>query len=95
MVQVGIGWFLAAIYVFFRDVIRSSAFCSDPLLPEPDPLPGGGASKVLHLESDDAPARFVPQRPARPRYLAASLVFLVIVALGTFALGLGFFRRSQ
>ncbi len=97
-VQVGIGWFLATTYVFFRDLV---------------PILGFVLSVVFYLSPILYPvsqrfARFFEWNPMTPllglfrsAILSAALptigsvVFLMIVATVLFTGGLLFFRRAQ
>jgi ABC-type polysaccharide/polyol phosphate export permease len=97
-VQVGIGWILAATYVFFRDLV---------------PMLGFGLSIVFYLSPILYPVsrrfeRFFEWNPMTPllglfrsAMLSAalptvgSLVFLLVVAMASFTGGLLFFRRAQ
>ena len=97
-VQVGIGWLLATIYVFFRDLL---------------PILGFALSVVFYLSPILYPvaprfARFFEWNPMTPLLglfrsailssalpTIGSVVFLLVVAGGAFTGGLLFFRRAQ
>lgn len=97
-VQVGIGWILAATYVFFRDLL---------------PMLGFALSVIFYLSPILYPVagrfeRFFVWNPMTPllglfrsAMLSAalptigSLVFLLVVAAASFSGGLLFFRRAQ
>ena len=97
-IQAGIGWFLAAIYVFFRDVaqvlgfILSILFYLSPIL-----YPVSHRFESFFLWNPLTPLlglfRSAMIGSALPR--ATSIVFLLIVATLIFAGGLAFFRRTQ
>ena len=98
VVQVGIGWFLAATYVFFRDLMPilgfalSVIFYLSPIL-----YPVAGRFEMFFLWNPMTPLlglfRSALLSSALPG--AGSLVFLVAVAAVLFAGGLMFFRRAQ
>jgi ABC-type polysaccharide/polyol phosphate export permease len=98
VVQVGIGWFLAATYVFFRDLmpifgfVLSVIFYLSPIL-----YPVAGRFEMFFLWNPMTPLlglfRSALLSSALPG--AGSLVFLVAVAAALFAGGLMFFRRAQ
>jgi lipopolysaccharide transport system permease protein len=97
-IQVGIGWFLAAVYVFFRDVsqvlgfVLSIVFYLSPIL-----YPVSGRFESLFFWNPLTPLlglfRSAMIGSALPP--AMSIVFLLIVAMVTFCGGLAFFRRTQ
>ena len=97
-VQVGIGWFLAATYVVFRDLLPilgfllSVAFYLSPIL-----YPVAGRFERFFIWNPMTPLlglfRSALLSSAIPG--AGSLVFLVAVAAAVFAGGLMFFRRAQ
>lgn len=96
--QVGLGWFLAPAYVFFRDLL---------------PILGFALSVVFYLSpilyaSAGRFDRFLAWNPMTPLIglfrsailsatlpAVASLVFLLIVAIALFSGGLVYFRRAQ
>ena len=98
VVQVGIGWFLAAIYVFFRDLmpiigfLLSVIFYLSPIL-----YPVAGRFERFFVWNPMTPLlglfRSALLSSALPG--AGSLVFLVAVAAAVFWGGLMFFRRAQ
>jgi lipopolysaccharide transport system permease protein len=98
VVQVGVGWFLAATYVFFRDLmpilgfLLSVVFYLSPIL-----YPVAGRFERFFLWNPMTPLlglfRSALLSSALPG--AGSLVFLVAVAAVVFAGGLMFFRRAQ
>lgn len=97
-VQVGIGWFLAATYVFFRDLtpilgfVLSVLFYLSPIL-----YPVVGRFERFFIWNPMTPLlglfRSALLSSALPG--AGSLVFLVAVAVAVFTGGLLFFRRAQ
>jgi lipopolysaccharide transport system permease protein len=97
-VQVGVGWFLAATYVFFRDLtpilafVLSVVFYLSPIL-----YPVAGRFERFFVWNPMTPLlglfRSALLSSAIPG--AGSLVFLVAVAAAVFAGGLMFFRRAQ
>lgn len=96
--QVGIGWFLAATYVFFRDLLPilgfalSVIFYLSPIL-----YPVAGRFETFFLWNPMTPLlglfRSALLSSALPG--AGSLVFLVAVAAALFLGGLMFFRHAQ
>jgi len=98
VVQVGVGWFLAATYVFFRDLtpilgfVLSVVFYLSPIL-----YPVAGRFERFFIWNPMTPLlglfRSALLSSAIPG--AGSLVFLVAVAAAVFAGGLMFFRRAQ
>jgi len=98
VVQVGVGWFLAATYVFFRDLtpilgfVLSVVFYLSPIL-----YPVAGRFEKFFIWNPMTPLlglfRSALLSTAIPG--AGSLVFLVAVAAAVFAGGLMFFRRAQ
>lgn len=96
--QSGLAWFLATAHVFFRDVVQVLGFALSILF---------WLSPIIYQPPDDWAKYFAwnPLTPllglfrsavlGAPLPPVASIVFLLIVALGLFALGLGFFRRAQ
>ena len=98
VVQVGVGWFLAATYVFFRDLtpilgfVLSVVFYLSPIL-----YPVAGRFEKFFIWNPMTPLlglfRSALLSTAIPG--AGSLVFLVVVAAAVFSGGLLFFRRAQ
>ena len=98
VVQVGLGWFLAATYVFFRDLmpiigfVLSVVFYLSPIL-----YPVAGRFERFFIWNPMTPLlglfRSALLSTAIPG--AGSLVFLVAVAAAVSAGGLMFFRRAQ
>ena len=97
-IQVGAGWFLAAVYVFFRDLSQvlgfalSILFYLSPILYH---VPN--AFKTFFNWNPLTPllGLFRSAMTGSPLPPAASIVFLLIVAAVTFCGGLAFFRRAQ
>ena len=96
--QLGIGFFLSATYVFFRDLtqaigfILSIVFYLSPIL-----YPAGGRFEPFFFWNP-LTALFGLFRSAMigsPLPDAASIVFLLFATTATFAAGLVFFRRTQ
>lgn len=96
--QAGLSWILATMHVFFRDVVQVLGFALSILF---------WLSPIIYRAPPEW-AKFFAWNPltpllglfrsavlAAPLPPAPSIVFLLIVALGIFALGLGFFRRAQ
>jgi lipopolysaccharide transport system permease protein len=97
-VQVGIGWLLATVYVFFRDLLPilgfllSVIFYLSPILYPVSP-------RFAHL------FEWNPMTPLLGLFRSAilssalptigSVVFLLVIAAGAFTGGLMFFRRAQ
>lgn len=96
--QLGIGFFLAALYVFFRDLTQvvgfllSILFYLSPIL-----YPVGGRFEKFFFWNPMTPllGLFRSAILASPLPDAASIVFLLIVASAVFSSGLLFFRRAQ
>ena len=96
--QVGLGWFLAATYVVFRDLLPilgfalSVAFYLSPIL-----YPVAGRFEKFFAWNPMTPLlglfRSAMLSAALPT--VGSLVFLLVVAMTIFAGGLTFFRRAQ
>lgn len=96
--QVGFGWFLAAVYVFFRDLtqiigfVLSIIFYLSPIL-----YPVAGRFERVFFWNPMTPLlglfRSAVLSAALPG--AGSIVFLLAVALTSFGGGLFFFRRAQ
>lgn len=96
--QIGVGFFLAALYVFFRDLTQvigfllSILFYLSPIL-----YPVGGRFEKFFFWNPMTPllGLFRSAMLASPLPDGASIVFLLIVASAVFAAGLLFFRRTQ
>lgn len=96
--QLGVGFFLAALYVFFRDLtqvigfVLSILFYLSPIL-----YPVGGRFEKFFFWNPMTPllGLFRSALLASPLPDAASIVFLLIVASAVFTGGLLFFRRAQ
>jgi len=96
--QVGIGWILAALYVFFRDLMQilgfvlSIVFYLSPIL-----YPAAGRFQNLFDWNPLTPllGLFRSAMLSAPLPAAHSIVFLVAVAAVSFYGGLSFFRRAQ
>lgn len=97
-IQVGAGWFLAALYVFFRDLaqvlgfVLSIVFYLSPILYTVPPryeslFQWNPLTPLLGLFRSAMLGTALPP--------ASSIVFLLIVASLVFAGGLAFFRRAQ
>ena len=96
--QVGLGWFLAAVYVVFRDLLPilgfalSVAFYLSPIL-----YPVAGRFEKFFAWNPMTPLlglfRSAMLSAALPT--VGSLVFLLVVATAFFVGGLFFFRRAQ
>ena len=97
-VQVGIGWLLATVYVFFRDLLPilgfllSVIFYLSPILYKVPPrfapfFEWNPMTPLLGLFRSAILSSALPQ--------IGSIVFLLIIAAGAFAGGLLFFRRAQ
>jgi len=96
--QVGIGWFLAATYVFFRDLVPILGFLLSVLFYlSPILYPVVGRFERFFIWNPMTPLlglfRSALLSSALPG--AGSLVFLVAVAVAVFTGGLLFFRRAQ
>ncbi len=97
-IQVGAGWFLAALYVFFRDLaqilgfVLSIAFYLSPIL-----YPVSHRFETFFNWNPLTPllGLFRSALTGAPLPPAPSIVFLVIVAALMFSGGLTFFRREQ
>ena len=97
-IQVGLGWFLAASYVFFRDLmpilgfVLSVLFYLSPIL-----YPVAGRFERFFMWNPMTPlvGLFRSAMLASALPAAGSIVFLLIVATALFAGGLMFFRRAQ
>ena len=96
--QVGIGWFLAATYVVFRDLLPilgfalSVAFYLSPIL-----YPVAGRFEKFFVWNPLTPllGLFRSAMLSASLPTVGSLVFLLVVAITMFAGGLTFFRRAQ
>lgn len=96
--QLGVGFFLAALYVFFRDLTQvigfllSIIFYLSPIL-----YPVGGRFEKFFFWNPMTPllGLFRSAILASPLPAAGSIVFLLIVASAVFTAGLLFFRRAQ
>lgn len=98
MLQVGIGWLLATIFVFFRDVTQILGFALSILF-YLSPILYSVAGRYEHI------FRWNPLTPllglfrsallAQPIPDASSIVYLLTVVSAVFAGGLLFFRRAQ
>lgn len=98
MLQIGVGLFLAAAYVFFRDLaqilgfVLSIVFYLSPIL-----YPVGGRFEKMFFWNPLTAllGLFRSAMLASPLPDAASIVFLLIVATAVLMAGLLFFRRAQ
>lgn len=96
--QIGVGLFLAALYVFFRDLsqvvgfVLSIVFYLSPIL-----YPVGGRFEKFFFWNPMTPllGLFRSAILGSPLPQAPSIVFLLIVASAVFAAGLLVFRRAQ
>ncbi len=96
--QVGIGWFLAASYVVFRDLLPiigfalSVAFYLSPIL-----YPVAGPFEKFFAWNPMTPllGLFRSAMLSASLPTIGSLVFLLVVCIGFFVGGLAFFRRAQ
>ena len=97
-IQVGLGWFLAASFVLFRDLmpivgfVLSVLFYLSPIL-----YPVAGRFALFFAWNPMTPLLGLFRSALLSASLpsAGSLVFLVAVAAGLFSGGLMFFRRAQ
>ncbi|HSP17386.1 MAG TPA: ABC transporter permease [Thermoanaerobaculia bacterium] len=97
-IQVGAGWFLAALYVFFRDLaqvlgfVLSIVFYLSPIL-----YPVSHRFESFFLWNPLTPLLGLFRSAMTGASLppAMSIVFLMIVAAAMFTGGLAFFRRTQ
>jgi len=97
-VQVGIGWFLAATYVFFRDLLPmlgfalSIFFYLSPIL-----YPVAGRFERFFVWNPMTPLLGLFRSAILSDALPAvgSVVFLLVFAMSLFSGGLMFFRRAQ
>ena len=97
-VQVGVGWILAATYVFFRDLTPILAFFLSVIFYlSPILYPVAGRFERIFMWNPMTPllGLFRSAMLASPLPDAASIVFLLAVATATFIGGLLFFRRAQ
>lgn len=97
-VQIGIGWIVAVVYVFFRDLGQIAGFALSVLFYlSPILYPIGGRLEPFFVWNPITPLlglfRTAILSAALPD--VRSIVFLLIVAAGIFATGLLFFRRAQ
>jgi homopolymeric O-antigen transport system permease protein len=96
--QVGLGWFLAATYVFFRDLLPilgfalSVVFYLSPIL-----YPVAGRFEQFFAWNPMTPLLGLFRSAILSAALPAigSLVFLLVVSSALFAGGLAYFRRAQ
>jgi ABC-type polysaccharide/polyol phosphate export permease len=96
--QVGVGWFVAATYVFFRDLlpilgfVLSVAFYLSPIL-----YPVAGRFEKFYEWNPMTPLLGLFRSAILSEALPSigSLVFLLIVATAIFGGGLAYFRRAQ
>jgi lipopolysaccharide transport system permease protein len=96
--QVGLGWILAATYVFFRDLlpilgfVLSVGFYLSPIL-----YPVAGRFEKIFVWNPMTPLLGLFRSAFLSAALPAigSLVFLLIVATALFTGGLAYFRRAQ
>ena len=96
--QLGIGFFLSALYVFFRDLAQVISFLLSILFYlSPILYPVGGRFEKFFFWNPMTPllGLFRSAMLASPLPDAASIVFLLIVASALFTAGLLFFRRAQ
>ncbi|MFN2443133.1 MAG: ABC transporter permease [Thermoanaerobaculia bacterium] len=99
--QAGLSWILAATHVFFRDVVQilgfalSVLFYLSPVLYPTTFWPPAAAKILAWNPLTPLLGLFRSAVLAAPLPSFASIVFLLIVALGVLAFGLGFFRRAQ
>ena len=98
MLQVGVGWFLATVFVFFRDVVQilgfalSIAFYLSPIL-----YPVAGKYEAFFNWNPMTPllGLFRSALLDAPLPQIGSIVFLLTVCSVAFGGGLLFFRRAQ
>ncbi len=98
MLQFGIGLFLAALYVFFRDLTQIIAFLLSILFYlSPILYPAGGRFEKFFFWNPLTPllGLFRSATLGSPLPQAGSIVFLLIFTASVFASGLLFFRRAQ
>lgn len=96
--QVGLGWFLAATYVFFRDLLPMLGFALSVMFYlSPILYPVAGRFETLFAWNPMTPLlglfRSAILSAALPEI--GSLVFLLVVVTALFAGGLLYFRRAQ
>jgi ABC-type polysaccharide/polyol phosphate export permease len=97
-IQVGLGWFLAALYVFFRDLaqilgfVLSVVFYLSPILYK---VSHGFESLFNWNPLTPLLGLFRSAMTGSPLPPASSIVFLVAVAALIFTGGYAFFRRAQ
>ena len=97
-IQVGVGWILAATYVFFRDLMQflgfvlSVVFYLSPIL-----YPVGRRFETFFAWNPMTPliGLFRSAMLSAPLPPVGSVVFLMVVATALFTGGLMFFRRAQ
>ncbi|HYI10570.1 MAG TPA: ABC transporter permease [Thermoanaerobaculia bacterium] len=98
LLQLGVGFFLATTYVFFRDVaqilgfVLSVAFYLSPIL-----YSAGGRFETYFFWNPMTPllGLFRSAMLSSPLPDAGSIVYLLTVAISVFAAGLLFFRRAR
>lgn len=98
VVQLGVGWFLAATYVFFRDLtqilgfVLSIAFYLSPIL-----YPAAGRFEKFFAWNPMTPllGLFRSAILSAPLPELGSIVFLLTIAAVAFTAGLSFFRQAQ
>jgi lipopolysaccharide transport system permease protein len=96
--QVGVGWFVAATYVFFRDLlpilgfVLSVTFYLSPIL-----YPVAGRFEKFYAWNPMTPLLGLFRSAILSEALPSigSLVFLLIVVTAMFGGGLAYFRRAQ
>ncbi len=98
MLQFGVGLFLAALFVFFRDLTQIIAFLLSILFYlSPILYPAGGRFEKFFFWNPLTPllGLFRSATLGSPLPEAGSIVFLLIFTASVFASGLLFFRRAQ
>ena len=96
--QVGIGWFLAATYVFFRDLLPMLGFALSVIFYlSPILYPVAGRFETFFAWNPMTPLLGLFRSAILSAALPAvgSLVFLLVVSSALFAGGLVYFRRAQ
>lgn len=99
--QTGIAWVLATAHVFFRDVVQvlgfalSILFYLSPILYPKELVPERYAAFLVWNPLTPLLGLFRSAILGAPLPSVGPIVFLLIAALGIFALGLVFFRRAQ
>jgi len=97
-IQTGVGWLLAALYVFFRDLaqvigfVLSIVFYLSPILYS---VPAGFESVFIWNPLTPLLGLFRSAMLGTALPPAVSIVFLMVVAAVVFTGGLAFFRRTQ